>query len=66
MNVLILGEDELREAPFQMLCFVTHFKKSDFIPPDAMAKLRQVMKAHSIVQLFTSLPRRSQTFNDTV
>ncbi|CAG7836127.1 unnamed protein product [Allacma fusca] len=41
INVMLLGEEEQREALYQVLCFVTHFKKTEFIPPDAMAKLRQ-------------------------
>jgi len=38
----VLGEEELSgDPPFMSYCFVTKFVKGDFIPPDAMAKLRQ-------------------------
>ncbi|XP_021945948.1 out at first protein [Folsomia candida] len=38
----VLGEEELTgDPPFMSYCFVTKFIKGDFIPPDAMTKLRQ-------------------------
>jgi hypothetical protein len=41
----VLAEEELmsiNDPSFMSYCFVTKFNKGDFIPPDAMAKLRQV------------------------
>jgi len=43
VSAYILGDEELQreQIQFQILCFVTRFYKTDFVPPDAMAKLRQ-------------------------
>jgi len=41
----VLAEEELNsinDPSFMSYCFLTKFPKDDFIPPDAMAKLRQV------------------------
>lgn len=43
MKVVIPGEEELSQAGHQTLCFLTHAAQADFITPDAMAKLRQVI-----------------------
>ncbi|RXG67707.1 Out at first protein [Armadillidium vulgare] len=40
-RVIMLGEEELDQSPFQVFCFVTKFAKGDFISSDAMSKLRQ-------------------------
>lgn len=41
IHAIVLGEEERRESIFQIVCFVTQFQKTDFIPSDAMVKLRQ-------------------------
>ncbi|XP_065339300.1 out at first protein [Cloeon dipterum] len=42
LKALILGEEERGQSQYQVMCFVSHFDKSEgFISPDAMAKLRQ-------------------------
>jgi len=41
IHAITLGEEEQKESLFQIVCFVTQFQKTDFIPSDAMAKLRQ-------------------------
>jgi hypothetical protein len=43
MKVVIPGEEELGQSGHQTLCFLTHAAQADFIAPDAMAKLRQVI-----------------------
>lgn len=43
MQVLLLGEEERGQKPYQILCFVNHIHANEFISPDAMAKLRQVI-----------------------
>uniref|UniRef100_A0A0K8RD57 Out at first protein BRICHOS-like domain-containing protein n=1 Tax=Ixodes ricinus TaxID=34613 RepID=A0A0K8RD57_IXORI len=40
-RVLILGEEEQGQNLYQVVCFVTRFNKVNFIPVDAMSKLRQ-------------------------
>ncbi|KAB7500206.1 Out at first protein [Armadillidium nasatum] len=40
-RVIMLGEEELDQSPYQVFCFVTKFAKGDFISSDAMSKLRQ-------------------------
>lgn len=42
VQVLLLGEEERGQKPYQILCFVNHIQVNEFISPDAMAKLRQV------------------------
>jgi len=42
--VLLLGEEERGQKPYQILCFVNHVHANEFISPDAMSKLRQVFK----------------------
>jgi hypothetical protein len=41
-RIIRLGEQELDESLYQVLCFVTHLPKNEFISSDAMSKLRQV------------------------
>ncbi|XP_063991106.1 out at first protein [Diachasmimorpha longicaudata] len=41
MKALVLGEEERGQNQYQVMCFVNHFYKMDFISSDAMAKLRQ-------------------------
>lgn len=42
LKALVLGEEERGQSQYQVMCFATKFRKSDFISSDAMAKLRQV------------------------
>ncbi|KAJ8681250.1 hypothetical protein QAD02_017037 [Eretmocerus hayati] len=41
IKALVLGEEERGQNQFQIMCFVNHFYKKDFISSDAMSKLRQ-------------------------
>ncbi|XP_034944018.1 out at first protein [Chelonus insularis] len=41
IKVLVLGEEERGQNQYQVMCFVNHFYKMDFISSDAMSKLRQ-------------------------
>lgn len=41
LKALVLGEEERGQSQYQVMCFVCHFRKGDFISSDAMAKLRQ-------------------------
>ncbi|KAH0539356.1 out at first protein [Cotesia glomerata] len=41
IRAVILGEVERGQNQLQVLCFVNHFYKTDFISSDAMSKLRQ-------------------------
>ena len=41
-QVTVLGEEELGQNQFQVMCFVSRFVKNEFISSDAMSKLRQV------------------------
>ncbi|KAG7204488.1 hypothetical protein KM043_004918 [Ampulex compressa] len=41
IKALVLGEEERGQSQYQVLCFVNHFYKVDFISSDAMSKLRQ-------------------------
>lgn len=41
LKALVLGEEERGQSQYQVMCFVCHFHKGDFISTDAMAKLRQ-------------------------
>ncbi|XP_001603817.1 out at first protein [Nasonia vitripennis] len=41
IKALVLGEEERGQNQFQIMCFVNHFYKMDFISSDAMSKLRQ-------------------------
>lgn len=45
MQVLLLGEEERGQKPYQILCFVNHIHANEFISPDAMEKLRQVIES---------------------
>lgn len=42
LKALVLGEEERGQSQYQVMCFVCHFNKDDFISSDAMSKLRQV------------------------
>lgn len=41
LKVLVLGEEERGQSQYQVMCFVCHSSRSEFIAADAMAKLRQ-------------------------
>ncbi|XP_054260599.1 out at first protein-like [Macrosteles quadrilineatus] len=41
LKALVLGEEERGQSQYQVMCFVNHIDKMEFISPDAMAKLRQ-------------------------
>ncbi|CAL4204878.1 unnamed protein product [Meganyctiphanes norvegica] len=41
LKVIVLGEEELGQNAYQVMCFVTRFLRGDFISADAMSKLRQ-------------------------
>ncbi|XP_068085334.1 out at first protein [Anabrus simplex] len=41
LKALVLGEEERGQSQYQVMCFVCHFRKGDFISSDAMSKLRQ-------------------------
>ncbi|XP_043277314.1 out at first protein isoform X2 [Venturia canescens] len=41
IKALVLGEEERGQNKYQVMCFVNHFYKMDFISSDAMSKLRQ-------------------------
>lgn len=40
-KVIVLGEEELGQSQYQVMCFIVRFFKSNFISSDAMSKLRQ-------------------------
>lgn len=42
LKALVLGEEERGQSQYQVMCFLTKLKNTDFISTDAMAKLRQV------------------------
>lgn len=42
LKALILGEEERGQSQYQVMCFVSHIDKNEFISADAMSKLRQV------------------------
>jgi hypothetical protein len=42
LKALVLGEEERGQSQYQVMCFVCHFQKGEFISSDAMSKLRQV------------------------
>ncbi|RZF44492.1 hypothetical protein LSTR_LSTR002265 [Laodelphax striatellus] len=41
LKALVLGEEERGQSQYQVMCFVCHINKDEFISSDAMAKLRQ-------------------------
>ncbi|KAK6640405.1 hypothetical protein RUM44_012098 [Polyplax serrata] len=41
LKALVLGEEERGQSQYQVMCFVCHFSKDDYISSDAMSKLRQ-------------------------
>ncbi|XP_065205859.1 out at first protein isoform X2 [Planococcus citri] len=41
LKALVLGEEERGQSQYQVMCFVTHIPRQDFISADAMSKLRQ-------------------------
>lgn len=42
LKALVLGEEERGQFQYQVMCFLLHADKTEFISADAMAKLRQV------------------------
>lgn len=42
LKALVLGEEERGQSQYQVMCFVCHVNKDEFISSDAMSKLRQV------------------------
>lgn len=42
LKALVLGEEERGQSQYQVMCFVTHISKEEFISSDAISKLRQV------------------------
>ncbi|KAI5711131.1 hypothetical protein M8J75_014364 [Diaphorina citri] len=45
LKALVLGEEERGQSQYQVMCFVTHISKEEFISSDAISKLRQT-KVH--------------------
>ncbi|XP_026681993.1 out at first protein-like, partial [Diaphorina citri] len=41
LKALVLGEEERGQSQYQVMCFVTHISKEEFISSDAISKLRQ-------------------------
>ncbi|XP_066901012.1 out at first protein [Halyomorpha halys] len=41
LKALVLGEEERGQSQYQVMCFVCHVGKDEFISSDAMSKLRQ-------------------------
>jgi len=41
-QIIVYGEMDLNQPPFQVLCFLSYFKTAEFIEPGAVSKLRQV------------------------
>ncbi|BES94552.1 unnamed protein product [Nesidiocoris tenuis] len=41
LKALVLGEEERGQSQYQVMCFVCHVNKDEFISSDAMSKLRQ-------------------------
>lgn len=41
LKALVLGEEERGQSQYQVMCYIVHFTKDDFISSDAMSKLRQ-------------------------
>nr|XP_018897085.1 PREDICTED: out at first protein [Bemisia tabaci] len=41
LKTLVLGEEERGQSQYQVMCFLSHINKDEFISSDAMAKLRQ-------------------------
>ena len=50
-RIIIYGEVELGQPTAQILCFVSHFAPTDFIEPDSVSKLRQVVH---YIEIFTT------------
>jgi hypothetical protein len=50
-RIIRLGEQELDESLYHVLCFVIHLPKNEFISSDAMSKLRQVCIKITIISL---------------
>ena len=40
--MIVLGEIDKAESSYETMCFVTELGEGEFIPSDAMSKLRQV------------------------
>lgn len=41
LRALVLGEEERGQSQYQVMCFITHVFRDDFISSDAISKLRQ-------------------------
>lgn len=41
LKAVILGEEERGQSHYQVMCFVCHYQKGEFISSAAIAKLRQ-------------------------
>lgn len=41
LKALVLGEEERGQSQYQVMCFVSHVSRDDFISSDAISKLRQ-------------------------
>ena len=57
LKALVLGEEERGQSQYQVMCFVCHVGKDEFISSDAMSKLRQV--SYYIRNIFTIYMRYS-------
>ncbi|XP_046686622.1 out at first protein-like, partial [Homalodisca vitripennis] len=57
LKALILGEEERGQSQYQVMCFVCHIDKNEFISADAMSKLRQV----NIQKCITKIPGTIRT-----
>ena len=54
-KVIVLGEEELGQSQYQVMCFIMRFFKSNFISSDAMSKLRQVSCFQILTLIFIYL-----------
>ena len=45
-KVIKFGERDLYQKPYIAYCYISHFNADDYIPSDAMRKLRQVNKKY--------------------
>ncbi|KAK9508211.1 hypothetical protein O3M35_007924 [Rhynocoris fuscipes] len=67
LKALVLGEEERGQSQYQVMCFVCHVNKDEFISSDAMSKLRQVTNylsfyIYMLLQLITSLLNQLVSF----
>lgn len=54
LKALVLGEEERGQSQYQVMCFLLHADKTEFISADAMAKLRQVSFLYFGLYVFVS------------